>query len=154
MKIHIAQIPDEGLVLEDELPSDLIDCPEFRPTGPIRYQVEATYRARNLLVRGWLRVEGQGPCVRCLRGLPVCVEVPEFTVLVEKPESECVDLTEHVREDILLALPAYARCELDESQRCPVTGERWGDLVRDQPAFSADVWAALDKLGETEKKKD
>jgi uncharacterized metal-binding protein YceD (DUF177 family) len=155
MKIHIRQIPDEGLILEDEMASDLVACPEFQPTGPIRYRVEATYSTRNLLVRGCLRVEGQAPCVRCVRGLPVSVEVANFTVLIEKPEAECVDLTEQVREDILLNLPAYVRCELDESQRCPLTGERWGDLVRDEPvAFHAGVWSVLDKLGETEKKKD
>ena len=82
------------------------------------------------------------------------VEVAEFTVLVEKPEGECVDLTEQVREDILLALPTYVRCELDASQRCPITGQSWGDLVGDRPAsMHSDVWSALDKLGKEKEKK-
>lgn len=155
MKIHIRQIPDEGLLLEEEVPGELVDSPEFHPTGPILCRLEATYQNRNLLVRGSLRVEGTTPCARCLHRLSRVVEVPDFTVLIEKPEAECVDLTEQVREDILLNLPGYARCELDESQRCPLTGEQWVGLKEDDPvSLNADVWSVLDKLGETKKKKD
>lgn len=155
MKIHILQIPDEGLTLEGEEPADLVNWPNFTPSGPVRYRVEATYRGGNLLVRGQLRLEGAAPCARCLHPLPVSVEVADFTALVEQPEGECVDLTEQVREDILLALPAYVRCELDASQRCPITGQQWGDLVGERPAsIQSDVWSALDKLGKREKEKD
>lgn len=154
MKIHLLQIPDEGLILEGEEAPDLVSWPDFTLLGPVRYRVEATYRGGNLLVRGNLRVEGTSPCGRCLRPLPVSVEVAEFTVLVEKPEGECVDLTEQVREDILLALPAYVRCELDASQRCPITGQSWGDLAGDRPAsIHSDVWSALDKLGKEKEEK-
>ncbi len=154
MKIHLLQIPDEGLILEGEEPSDLVEWPGFSPSGPVRYRVEATFRGGNLLVRGNLRLEGTSPCARCLHPLPVKVEVGEFTALVEKPEGECVDLTEQVREDILLALPTYVRCELDASQRCPITGQSWGDVVGDrQASIQSDVWSALDKLGKEKRKK-
>lgn len=155
MKIHVLQIPDEGLVLEGEEPPDLVAWPDFTPAGPVRYRVEATYSGGSLLVRGRLSLEGRSPCARCLHPLPVSVEVADFTVLVEKPEAECVDLTEQVREDILLALPAYVRCELDASQRCPITGESWGGVAGDRPtSMHSDVWSALDKLGEEKEEKD
>jgi len=155
MKVHVLQIPDEGMLLEGDEPPDLVAWPDFTAAGPVHYRVEATFRGGNLLVRGTLRIEGTSPCARCLHPLPVIVEVPDFTALIEKPEAECVDLTEQVREDILLALPAYVRCELDASKRCPITGESWNGEAGDRPtSIQADVWSALDKLGEEKEDKE
>jgi uncharacterized protein len=147
MRIHLAQIPEEGMPLEGELPGELVKVPEFEPTGPVRYSVEVTYQDHNLLVLGVVRVAGRTPCVRCLQTMDMEIVVPEFTVLVEQPKEECVDLTDRVREDILLALPAYSRCVLDARQHCPITGEDWGKLSEDVPKEAlGNPWSVLDEL--------
>ena len=147
MKVHIAQIPEEGLPLTGELPPEVLSGLEFVPTGPIRYDVEASLQGEALLVLGRLEVTGTTPCTRCLTTLPLTAVVPEFVVYVEKPEGECVDLTESVREDILLVLPTHAKCTLDAERRCPVTGEVWQAFdpdVSKKPL--GDPWRALDSL--------
>ncbi len=147
MKIHLSQIPEEGKQLSGEVSADILATEDFSPTGPMRYDIYAQVQDGGLLVRGSLEVEGTRPCARCLEPLTQKVIVPDFTLLIEIPQGECVDLTESAREDILLALPTYARCQLDAEGRCPVRGELW--LLPDDgtpgPALG-NPWGALDAV--------
>jgi uncharacterized metal-binding protein YceD (DUF177 family) len=148
MKVHLCQISEDGLQLTGEESSDLIGAGEFTPGGPIQYDVLATRQSDGaLLVQGTLSAEGTMRCVRCLSPLPTSLHVPDFTVFVEKPEGECVDLTEQVREDMLLSLPVHAKCTLDAERRCPVTGERFDALdPTTEPEPLGDRWEALERL--------
>ncbi len=147
MKIHLAQIPPEGIDLSGDTPAAILEADEFQAAGPITWRIHALFREHDLLVRGGLSVTGRLRCVRCLEPLPLTVEVPDFTAFVAKPEGECVDLTEQVREEMLLALPAYAKCDLGADGKCPVTGEthRTPDSGDASPPLGG-RWSALDRL--------
>jgi hypothetical protein len=58
---------------------------------------------------------------------------------------DTVDLTEYLREDTVLALPAHPRCDWDGSRICP--GPKVPrQVAEEKEPNQPDVWAALDEL--------
>jgi uncharacterized metal-binding protein YceD (DUF177 family) len=147
MKIHVHQIPPEGTHIEGEEPAEILDlkAPETVPAGPIRYALDVGLSDGGLFATGELEVDMEAICVGCLEKFSFPLIVPDFAVQVELGGSEEIDLTDEVREDILLALPPHPRCELSGREQCPgvqrpPTAEPEGGESR------PDVWGALDQL--------
>ena len=77
-------------------------------------------------------------CVACLRNFTYPVRVEDFATQVELNGRETVDLTDQMREDILLALPPYPHCDwngqnvckgaLRESTESPGESHAWDEL--------------------------
>lgn len=120
MKIHINQIPATGLHVEGEEKRDILDLndPAVKPLGPVRYNLEVGLSDGGLFATGSLEADLELECVTCLERFEYTVEVPDFAVQVELPPTEAVDLTEEVREDILLALPPYPHCDWNGKKAC------------------------------------
>ena len=95
-------------------------------------------------------------CVRCLNEFPYRVELRGHTFEVDVPDEATIDLTDSIREDILLSLPSYPRCEdssLGELQCTPAAKVYSPDDPRpeddaeaQQPGSKQNVWGALDNL--------
>ncbi len=69
MKIHLRQIPDDGLHLEGEESADILDLPtedHVRPLGPVRYSLDVGMNADGLWATGELCLDLELQCVRCL----------------------------------------------------------------------------------------
>ena len=145
MKIQVNQIPPEGAAFEGKEQEDILqlDEPGIRPVDTLFYSLFAQLDHQNLLVRGTLSLSVELDCVSCLQPFLYPLVVRDFMVQIPVGPNDNVDLTEFMREDIVLALPAHPRCDWDESRVCPAprimkTGE-------DEPAPS-NAWAALDEL--------
>jgi uncharacterized protein len=72
-------------------------------------------------------------CSRCGKDFDDTVKVEDFTVSVEIDEKTgVVDLTEEVRESIILALPTFPLCDEEcpgiENKSVMPTDDRWGAL--------------------------
>ncbi|MCX6980828.1 MAG: hypothetical protein NTV08_08760 [Verrucomicrobia bacterium] len=147
MKVHVLQIPEDGLHIEGEEPSEILDLQHARTraTGPIEYSLDVGLSDGGLFATGTLAVDVECECVRCLEKFPRTLSVDDFACQVELEGREMVDLTEHVREDILLALPAHPHCDWDGEKVCKVQ-------FRDAPSEAEplddprDVWKGLDQL--------
>ena len=102
----------------------------------MRYRLEARVFGTELLVRGRLEQDFDLVCSRCGRGCDDTVAVEDYTFScpVDEKNPE-VDLTEDVRESIILALSTYPVC----SEGCQGVEQR-----QEMPAD--DRWAALDGL--------
>ncbi len=122
MKIHLRQIPVEGLHLEGEedCPLPKLDPEEARCAGPLRYALDVGISEGALWAKGALTQPVELRCVRCLESFPFDIEVKEFAVHTELTGPEVVDLTPFMREDILLNLPAYPHCDREGGRVCPV----------------------------------
>lgn len=109
MQINLRHIPADGKrYAGDENAAELkIENPLYRFEEPIHYDLEATLNGRGILVRGSLRTSVRATCVRTLEPFDLPVNIEDFTVLVEEVPGDIVDLTPHMREDILLELPAH-----------------------------------------------
>lgn len=148
MKIHLRQIPAEGLHLEgeEECPIPQLEPEEARCAGPLRYALDVGISDGALWANGVLRQPVELRCVRCLESFPFDIEVTEFSLHTELPGPELVDLTPFMREDILLNLPAYPHCDREGGRVCPVPEL----LKKEDDSAVLEVrppdWSALDKL--------
>jgi uncharacterized metal-binding protein YceD (DUF177 family) len=148
VKIHLRQIPTEGLRLEGEedCPIPQLDPEEARCAGPLRYALDVGISEGALWANGALTQPVELCCVRCLESFPFDIEVKEFAVHTELAGPEVVDLTPFMREDILLNLPAYPHCDREGGRVCPVPAAiKRDDDKRALEARPPD-WNALDKL--------
>jgi uncharacterized metal-binding protein YceD (DUF177 family) len=146
MKIHLQQIPHEGLHIEGKEETDIlqIDDPTIRPVAPVAYQLDVGISEDGLFASGKISVELELECVNCLRKFVYPIVVEDFATQVELTGPELIDLTAEVREDILLALPAHPKCNWDGTV-CPGPREKnKNNQVETDPAPSA--WDTLDQL--------
>ena len=72
------------------------------------------------------------------------VRVEDFACQMELDGREEIDLTEPIREDILLALPAHPRCDMVGGKVCP--GVKRPEEAPPAGEEAPPVWAALDQL--------
>ena len=148
MKIHLRQIPAQGLHLEgeEECPIPQIDPGEVRCAGPLRYALDVGISEGALWANGELTLPVELRCVRCLEPFPFDIRVQDFTVHTDLTGPEEIDLTPFMREDILLNLPAYPHCDREGGRVCPapvtLAGEKEGRALEARPPD----WSALDKL--------
>ena len=154
MKIHLRQIPDEGLHLETEESADFLELPaddHVRPVGPVGYSLDVGMSSDGLWVTGELSLDVELQCVRCLEPFIYPLHVSDIALQIERPSTETVDLTPELREDILLALPAHPHCDWSGERVCPGRVEASVDTAglglstadRPQPPSA---WEKLDQL--------
>ena len=147
MKIHVLQIPEEGKHYDGEEPSEVLELngDRARAIGPITYSLDVGLSEGGLFATGTLSVPIECECVRCLETFRRSLDVEDFACQVELEGRETVDLTGHLREDILLTLPAHPHCDWNADKVCKAE-------FRDAPSEAEplddhrDVWKGLDQL--------
>ncbi len=152
--IDVARLDADGEefegVVDDavlELDGDLV-----RPFGGIRYSLSAQLLGRELLVRGRLSQDFDAVCSRCGADFDFTVTESDFMVSVETDEkAEFVDITDEVRQSVLLALPTYPVCKSD----CLGVCSQCGKNLNEGPCACSreerdERWGALDALGGAE----
>jgi len=150
MKIHLNKFPVEGLHLEGEENHDILKIQDelYRPISPVRYSLDVGLSDGGLFATGSLSVDLDMECVRCLNRFTYTVEVPDFAIQVELTTSETVDLTDEIREDILLALPPHPHCDWDGANPCAGVLEIKKIHESEPPADLGEKnpWKTLDQL--------
>lgn len=150
MKIHINQIPVEGLHIEGEENRDILELndPLIVSLSPVRYNLDVGLSDGGLFATGQLEADLELECVTCLKRFEYLLEVADFATQIELTSAESVDLTDEMREDILLALPPYPHCDWNGETAC--TGLRKIEKVeRNEEKDAPNVknpWTSLDKL--------
>ena len=149
MKVHLKQIPADGLHLEGEEKCPIVDLESenIRCVGPLKYALDVGISAGSLWANGSLRQPVELQCVSCLEKFAHTIEVPSFTVHHELTGPETIDLTPFVREDILLNLPAHPHCDRDGQRVCKASTPKYSKLEEEErEAKREHDWEALDKL--------
>ncbi len=149
MKIHLNQIPPEGLhvVGEEDCPLGDIATSEIRCVGSMRYSLDLGVSDGALWANGTIAQTVELSCVACLEKFDYEIKVPAFALHTELHGPENVDITPFMREDILLNLPPYPRCDRDGGRVCK--GAKVETRSDDGTAKAA--WSALDELKLKEK---
>src|SRR5690242_14652157 len=120
--VNLRHLEPHNVCLEGELPVAELDIGTgddvIRVVQPLQYELEVQKLEAGLLVQGRLRLALDCECVRCLKPFrrqlnldPWTLHLPlegEEAVVVT---NDCVDLTPHLREDILLEFPQHPLCE-------------------------------------------
>ncbi len=144
LTIDASRVDPEGESLEGEV--DCIDLDEefVKPFGGVRYKLTVQVFGTELLVRGSIEQDFDLVCSRCGESFDDTIKVDDFTASFEIPEkSSEVDLTDEIRESIILNLPTYPVC--DES--CPGV-----EQTEEMP--SDDRWNVLDSLNKQGEKEN
>jgi uncharacterized protein len=144
MKVHLKQIPPQGLHLsgEEDCPIQDLDSEEVRCTGPLRYDIDVGVADGGLWANGSLRQPVELRCVSCLQDFSYEIQVPAFAVHTDLQGPETVDLTPFMREDLLLNLPPHPHCDSDGDRICTAKQIK----TEEQEATRKADWSALDKL--------
>jgi len=123
------------------------------PFAGLRYSLFAQPLGREILVRGTLEQDFTAACSRCGADFDFTVKVSDFVTSVEADEKvEFVDLTDSLRECIILALPTYPVCREDCRGICPVCGQNLNEGSCSCAGEERDGrWDVLDSLKKGDK---
>lgn len=153
--IALEDFPEEGRHLEGEVDGAVFDLAgdEIRPAGPLRYAFEAHLYEHELVLRGSVEARFDMRCNRCLARFDYTAEITDMTLSFDVKGQGAFDATDALREEILLILPSYPKCEhagLD-CEKNDITREFRLDKTTDSGVNSpaprgSSVWDALDKL--------
>ncbi len=147
--IDVARLGPDGAALSGETfeMSDL-GSRFIRPKGGIRYDLEAVPMGGELLLRGSLSAVFEAECARCNRRFDLVVEVPEYAESFEIAEAEeWIDVTDSLREEILLEIPNFPVHDEDCKGLCPKCGADLNDGPCGCPRDGGDGrWSVLDAL--------
>jgi uncharacterized metal-binding protein YceD (DUF177 family) len=150
VKIHLKQIPADGLHLEGEenCPFPDLETDELHGAGPLRYHLDLGISEGALWANGSLEQPVELRCVSCLENFRHNIKVPAFALHTELRGPESVDLAPFMREDILLNLPAHPHCDRDGGRTCkgamPDVTAKLTEQQRE--AKREHDWEMLDKL--------
>ncbi len=151
MKILVARIPEEGSNYEGDEPGSIMQVEGdtfIRKSGDVHYSLYAQHVCEELVVRGNLSVELDLQCARCSEFFSTTVGVSDFLRAYPAPDgTDSVDITEDLREDILLHVPGFPVCSEGCKGVCPQCG---ADLNKGSCECKTEdgpnPWTALDGL--------
>lgn len=153
MEILISDIPMEGLHRSGEFPASIFELSRedsIRPMGSVSYDVTIYAMEGLVAFTGCISGPFQLQCCTCLEYVDFRADFPEWSSDLDLEEGQrSFDLQSLIREDFLLNLPSYARCdELTADRECPKAAEIASiQETSDSPAPGGnDVWDALDGL--------
>ena len=153
--IALEDFPEEGRFLEGDIDGAVfgIDSAELRSTGPLHYALAAHLYEHELVLRGSLAAPFNMCCNRCLARFDYTAEIPDVTLSFDVAGKGSFDATDALREELVLVLPSYPKCE-----HAGLDCEK-NDIIRDfrldkNPGSGVDsatpsgdsVWDVLDKL--------
>ncbi len=153
--IDTREIPEDGRQISGEISAGVFGLGEkdtVRPAGPVRYDCHISRVTGTLLAMGSFEAAFELQCVRCLEWFPFPVKMDHHALEEALENKPIIDLTNTLREDILLALPAYPRCdEGPQARECPAQGrfdkeDEFQPVSEEEANAGRDVWGALDEL--------
>jgi uncharacterized protein len=154
--IALPSLPEEGRAFHGELDGSIFDLPEgdARSVGPLSYDLWAQRFESELLLTGSLTAPFEFTCVVTLKPFLKTIRLPQVAVSVETGGASGLDVTEALREEILIEFPADPRCdEGDVPEPCEIDSRYLAvdkspeDEVSPAPRDGGDDrWSALDNL--------
>jgi len=148
-------VPADGRQLLGSLPPSFFDLPPgdpIQPVGTLEFDLQITRDDDDLLISGSLKVRFILNCVLCLQPLEHEIDWADYQEEIPIKNDQMIDLTESIREDILLTLPSYPRCEdgnvsprnCSAGLEIPLVSKDSEETPADQD--SSGVWQALDHI--------
>jgi uncharacterized protein len=123
MKIHVDRVPEQGL--KDHVvyqPGEMdMERDDIRLPEPFEVDAFITRADKELMVKVDIRCPLQLICGRCLEEFPV-VLTPDAVFSYPVQPTDVVDITEDVRQEIILAYPMIPLCSSDCKGLCRSCG--------------------------------
>ncbi|MGC1480388.1 MAG: hypothetical protein WA771_07785 [Chthoniobacterales bacterium] len=150
LQVHLARIPNDGAVqVDEEIDAAFLDLAETEWTAdsPVRCSVQFTVSGGDIYAIGTASLDLSACCVKCLEDFETTLTLPDLAIHKEPDGRELADLTDELREDILLLLPSHPRCDVDGKRECPVTFRTSPEApLATERTPRPDAWNALDEF--------
>ncbi len=156
MKVDLANLPEEGQQQAGEISADFFELGsnDAKAVTPLRYDVYVQRFDNELLLTGSLETTFELTCMRSLHSFEQTIHLPKAAVSHEITEGGVIDLSEALREEILIELPTNPRCEDgDLEMKCELDARYLAvdkdpetDIDTAPARDEKDPWAALDAL--------
>lgn len=140
-------IPPDGSRIEGEIdPEDLgLSFEGVTGVGALAYDLTVELIGAELLVRGSLAVPVEFSCSRCLKPTTREISSDSYSFNANAEGGEEIDLTDSIREDIIIALPLKPLCDEGCKGICPRCGNDLNSGACGCGTRRADIrWDALE----------
>jgi uncharacterized protein len=149
--VDVARLGKGGEWYKGETGPDLLglgDSELLTPVGGIEYALKVEILGSEMLVRGEVRQRLQCVCSRCADSFETEAADLEFICSAEiNDTTDFIDLTEEIREAIILALPGYPVCRETCCGLCMACGANLNTGTCTCSKTGKDTrWSALDAL--------
>jgi uncharacterized protein len=149
--VDVARLDEDGERMAGEIPVEVLDLggsEVYSLAGGLAYDLFVQALGTELLVRGTLKLPLNCVCIRCGGDFTAVAQDLKFVISIEISDStDFLDLTDEVREAIILALPGYPVCSDTCKGLCMTCGKdlNKGECTCHQ-AGNDRRWAALEGL--------
>ncbi len=157
-EIDLRSLPEEGLQLNGQEPPAFFDLDpkdSIQAESPLAYELFIERDGEDVIVTGSLEAVFSLECGRCLERFEHRLHLRryrgELALEEGSKKDSTINLTDMIREDTLVALPSYPRCEDGNvrPRQCPAEGRFETELetTGEEPQNAGPgVWEALNKL--------
>ena len=124
MKIHVKEVPEEGLsqhATYDPKPLDM-EREDIHLTEPFGVEAFITRTEQELIVKADIRAPLLMTCARCLEDFSSQIETDAIFHYKVQPV-DTVDITDEVRQEIILAYPMFPICQTACKGLCSTCGQ-------------------------------
>jgi uncharacterized protein len=151
IKINVLQLEHQELDLSGTEGREFLDIEDselIQFKDKVSYQLHASLVNRGVLVAGSVKTEIHCVCGRCLKEFDQMVENASVCRYYEDVTEPELDITEDIREDMLVSIPLNYLC----SEECKGLCQHCGiDLNKKsckchEKKKGSDAWSALDDL--------
>jgi uncharacterized protein len=150
MKVQADKIPSGGRRFEVEEAAEHYELShqDFLFNDPIRIAVNVEVVSATLIVSGTLSTKIQLRCSRCLKDFSEDWANTDYHFDCALPDPhDTIDLTDDIREDIILGLPVKPLCREGCKGLCQACGKDWNTGTCKCEQSKTDLrWYRLDSL--------
>ena len=157
LTISVKGIDNTGSTFSGKVPPDTLSLDDTVGDIPISFNKPVEYNLRvsevsgGILVAGDLSTKLEVPCGRCLESFDYDIQLNDVCHFIEDTTTDIIDISEELREDILISLPTRFVCREDCQGLCPVCGANLNEETCECSQNASDFkpsspWDALDQL--------
>lgn len=165
MRIDLEKVPPEGLKIKSREPVEILTVPsstnrtkgdwaarspqkqDVKFAEPVDVTLSVNLMSGTLLVKGRVGTKAGFACSRCLKEYEGEIENKNFNFTMYVAGLTNVDITDNLREGIMLLLPIKPLCKSDCRGLCVKCGQNLNDKNCGCTKKSDDTrWYGLDKL--------
>ena len=124
MKIHVNHVPEEGLTQHaayDPIALDM-DRDDIHLREPFKVDAVIMRADHELVVNATIRCPASSTCARCLSEFTLTLTPAALFSYTVQP-TDVVDITDDVRQEVILAYPIRPLCRPDCKGLCRVCGQ-------------------------------
>ena len=124
MKIYVNRVPDEGLTEQATYDPAALDMDriDIHPRQPFRLEARIQKADQELIVQADIQAPLTMTCARCLEDFTSTV-TPHNVFTYRLDSTEVVDITDDVREEVMLAYPLVPICRPACKGLCATCGQ-------------------------------